>query len=135
MERTNPFSAVMAQKDDVELIRIVTAEKNDYQPEAIIVAEEEIKKRNISVSMYQDFAEKIETLIEIENNREEIKRQLPLQNWIKVVAFLFPAFFFFIIGAALMMFGYQKRGKELCKWTLFGCLLYILVIFILYQLN
>lgn len=135
MEGTNPFSAVMAQKDDVELIRIVTAEKNDYQPEAIIAAEEEIKKRNISVSMYQDFAGKIETLIEIENNREEIKRQLPLQNWIKVVAFLFPAFFFFIIGAALTMFGYQKRGKELCKWTLFGCLLYLLVIFILYQFN
>lgn len=135
MERSNPFSAVMAQKDDVELIRIVTAEKNDYQPEAIIAAEEEIKKRNISVSMYQDFAGKIETLIEIENNREEIKRRLPLQNWIKVVAFLFPAFIFFIIGAALMMFGYQKRGKELCKWTLFGCLLYLLVIFILYQLN
>lgn len=135
MERTNPFSAVMAQKDDVELIRIVTAEKNDYQPEAIIAAEEEIKKRNISVSMYQDFAGKIETLIEIENNREEIKRRLPLQNWIKVVAFLFPAFFFFIIGAALTMFGYQKRGKELCKWTLFGCLLYLLVIFILYQFN
>ncbi len=135
MEGTNPFSAVMAQKDDVELIRIVTAEKNDYQPEAIIAAEEEIKKRNISVSMYQDFAGKIETLIEIENNREEIKRRLPLQNWIKVVAFLFPAFFFFIIGAALTMFGYQKRGKELCKWTLFGCLLYLLVIFILYQLN
>lgn len=134
MEKTNPFTTVMAQKDDVELIRIVSAERNDYQPEAIAAAEEEIKRRNISVSMYQDFAGKIETLIEIEKSREEVKRQLPLQNWIKVIALLFPAFFFFIIGAGLMMFGYQKRGKDLCKWTLYGCALYTCMLFIIYNM-
>ena len=134
MEKTNPFTTVMAQKDDVELIRIVSAERNDYQPEAIAAAEEEIKRRNISVSMYQDFAGKIETLIEIEKSREEVKRQLPLQNWIKVIALLFPAFFFFIIGAGLTMFGYQKRGKDLCQWTLYGCALYTCMLFIIYNM-
>lgn len=134
MEENNRFKAVMGQKDDVELIRIVTTEKKDYQPEAILAAEEEIKRRNISVSMYQDFSSKVNELIEIQKNSEEIKRQLPLQTWIKVVVFLFPAIFFFFIAMGLMMFGYQKRGKELCKWTFFGCLFYFILIIILYHL-
>lgn len=135
MEETNRFKAVMEQKDDVELIKIVTAEKKDYQPEAIFAAEEEIKKRNISVSMYQDFSSKVNELIEIQKNLEETKRKLPLQTWIKVVAFILPATIFFFIGAGLMMFGYQKRGKELCLWTLFGCLLYIFIFAVFFSIN
>ena len=51
---TNKFSVVMSEKVDMELVRIVTSERADYQPEAVIAAEEELKRRNITPSMYQD---------------------------------------------------------------------------------
>lgn len=50
---TNKFSVVMSEKVDMELVRIVTSERADYQPEAVIAAEEELKRRNITPSMYQ----------------------------------------------------------------------------------
>lgn len=124
---TNQFVTVMAGKDDVELIRIVASERNNYQPEAVIAAEEELKKRNVSVSMYQDFTSKVEQLIETEKNAEEVKRKLPLQRWVKIVVFLLPFIVFVFIGIGLIMFGYQKRGKQLCKWTLLGLAFYLLI--------
>ena len=48
---TNKFSVVMSEKVDMELVRIVTSERADYQPEAVIAAEEELKWRNITPSM------------------------------------------------------------------------------------
>ena len=123
--KINKFSTVMAEKDDIELIRITTSEKKDYQPEAVEAAENELKKRKISALMYEDFTNKVEKRIENE------KLQMTLPKWIKVVVFLFHAILFFIIGFGLIMFGYQKRGKELCKWTFFGCILYFTIIIII----
>lgn len=123
----NKFSTVMEKKDDIELIRITTSEKKDYQPEAIVAAKDELMKRNISASMYEDFTNKVEKLIEIEKETENKKLQVPLPKSIKIIAFIFPVLLFFIIGIGLMMFGYQKRGKELCKWTFFGCIFYFTI--------
>lgn len=123
----NRFESVMRTKDDVELVKITTTERKDYQPKAVAAAEEELKKRGVSADMYKNFTEQVEKLTEIQNKAEERKRELPLSTWIKVVAFVFPAFLFFIIGLGLSLFGYQKRGKDLCKWTLLGCLFYLIV--------
>lgn len=123
----NKFSTVMEKKDNIELIRITTSEKKDYQPEAIVAAKDELMKRNISASMYEDFTNKVEKLIEIEKETENKKLQVPLPKSIKIIAFIFPVLLFFIIGIGLMMFGYQKRGKELCKWTFFGCIFYFTI--------
>ncbi|WP_077152741.1 hypothetical protein [Bacteroides bouchesdurhonensis] len=123
----NKFSTVMEKKDDIELIRITTSEKKDYQPEAIVAAKDELMKRNISASMYEDFTNKVEKLIEIEKETENKKLQVPLPKSIKIIAFIFPVLLFFVIGIGLMMFGYQKRGKELCKWTFFGCIFYFTI--------
>ena len=57
---TNKFSVVMSEKVDMELVRIVTSERADYQPEAVIAAEEELKRRNITPSMYQDYTKEVE---------------------------------------------------------------------------
>ena len=123
----NKFSTVMEKKDDIELIRITTSEKKDYQPEAIVAAKDELMKRNISASMYEDFTNKVEKLIEIEKETENKKLQVPLPKSIKIIAFIFPVLLFFVIGIGLMMFGYQKRGKELCKWRFFGCIFYFTI--------
>ena len=42
---TTDFKNAMSQRTDEELIKIVTILRNDYQPIAIEVAEDEIKKR------------------------------------------------------------------------------------------
>ena len=65
---TNKFSVVMSEKVDMELVRIVTSERADYQPEAVIAAEEELKRRNITPSMYQDYTKEVEKLIEVEKD-------------------------------------------------------------------
>lgn len=121
---TNKFSVVMSEKVDMELVRIVTSERADYQPEAVIAAEEELKRRNITPSMYQDYTKEVEKLIEVEKEKEVEKQRLPLSAWVKAIAFLFPFPLLLIIGLALILFGYQTCGKGLCKWTLLGWLFY-----------
>lgn len=121
---TNKFTIIMSEKDDVELIRITTSERADYQPEAVIAAEDELKKRNITPSICKDFAEKVEKLVEVEKGRKEEMQRLHLPTWVKVIAFIFPIPLLFIIGLILMLFGYQTRGNQLCKWVFFGWIFY-----------
>ena len=116
---TNKYFAIMSEKDDVELMRIITVERADYQADAVIAAEEELERREISPSMYQDFTEEVE------------KQHLPLSTWVKVMAFIFPFPLFFIIGLVLILFDYQIRGKELCKWIFFGWVFYFTLLVIM----
>lgn len=46
-EMNKDFKDVMSKRTDKELIKIVTVDRNGYQPLALEAAEEEIKKRNI----------------------------------------------------------------------------------------
>ena len=66
---TNKYFAIMSEKDDVELMRIITVERADYQADAVIAAEEELERREISPSMYQDFTEEVEKLIKVESGK------------------------------------------------------------------
>ncbi|WP_138332449.1 hypothetical protein [Bacteroides caccae] len=125
---TNKFSVVMSEKVDMELVRIVTSERADYQPEAVIAAEEELKRRNITPSMYQGYTKEVEKLIEVEKEKEVEKQRLPLSAWVKAIAFLFPFPLLLIIGLALILFGYQTCGKGFCKWTLLGWLFYFILL-------
>ncbi len=62
------FKAVMAKRTDEELIKIVTVERDGYQPLGVEAAEEEIKNRNIDTS-------KIEQVkIELKSKAEEQKK-------------------------------------------------------------
>lgn len=47
------FKEVMSKHSDDELIKIVTIDKNKYQPLAIEAAEEEIRKRNIDTTKFE----------------------------------------------------------------------------------
>lgn len=47
------FKEVMSKHSDHELIKIVTIDKNKYQPLAIEAAEEEIRKRNIDTTKFE----------------------------------------------------------------------------------
>ena len=128
---TNKYFAIMSEKDDVELMRIITVERADYQADAVIAAEEELERREISPSMYQDFTEEVEKLIKVEIEKKVEKQHLPLSTWVKVMAFIFPFPLFFIIGLVLILFDYQIRGNELCKWIFFGWVFYFTLLVIM----
>ncbi len=63
---TTDFKNVMSQRTDEELIRIVTVQRDDYQPMAVVAAEDEIQKRGIDLTKIEevktDLEEKIEEL-------------------------------------------------------------------------
>jgi len=63
----NEFTKVMSERTNEELIRIVTVEKEGYNPTAIEAANSEIKKRNIDSSGF----EKIKTEAVIEKERKQ----------------------------------------------------------------
>jgi len=45
---TNEFIDIMAKRSDTELLEILSKYRNDYQPDAIIAAENECAKRNLT---------------------------------------------------------------------------------------
>jgi len=56
----NEFAKIMSEKSDKELIKILTIDKNKYQPLAIEAVENELKNRNISTFDYQSILKNIE---------------------------------------------------------------------------
>lgn len=53
------FTSVMSKRTDEDLIKIVTVQRSDYQPEAVAAAEKEIRLRNISLTDIESIKEKI----------------------------------------------------------------------------
>lgn len=62
------FKEVMSKRTDEDLIKIVTVDRNDYQPLAVEAAEEEIKKRNIDTTRIEQV--KVELSAKIEEKKE-----------------------------------------------------------------
>jgi len=54
----NEFAKVMSERTDEELIKIVTVEREKYNPTAIEAADAEIEKRNIDTSEFEKIREK-----------------------------------------------------------------------------
>ncbi|MGQ7947144.1 RDD family protein [Flavobacterium sp. WC2509] len=107
------FKEVMSKRTDDELIKIVTIDKGKYQPLAIEVAEEEIKKRNIDTSKFEQV--KVDLTAKITEQEEfEAKKVSSLTRFLN---FIIDLIVWFIIVAILtnslnakdpvqMLFGY-----------------------------
>ena len=54
----NEFAKVMSERTDEELIKIVTVERERYNPTAIEAADAEVEKRNIDTSEFEKIREK-----------------------------------------------------------------------------
>jgi len=65
------FTKFMAKRDDEELIRIVTFDKNDYQPSALTAARKELKKRNIDPKRLKKLTKRLKEIIEAEKEEEK----------------------------------------------------------------
>lgn len=57
----NEFAKVMSERTDEELIKIVTADKDKYNPTAIEAAELEVDKRNIDTRRFEEIKQKTTT--------------------------------------------------------------------------
>ena len=57
----NEFMKAMSERTDEQLIRIVTAERDKYNPTAIDAAEFEVTKRNIDTNKFEEIREKATT--------------------------------------------------------------------------
>mgnify|MGYP003113529439 CR=1 FL=1 len=65
----NEFAKVMSERTDEELIRIVTVERENYNPIAIEAADAEVKNRNIDTSEFESIREKA---IEEKKQKEQV---------------------------------------------------------------
>lgn len=120
----NDFTKVMSERSDEQLIEIVTRQRNDYQPQALEAAEKELERRNLSTEILrgadQRIAQKNEAVAE--------KANKPLGPVPKALAFLFPGFIFFLAMLLFKADGYDRRSRELGRWTLYGVGFYLALI-------
>ena len=110
----------MSQRSDAELLKILNEQRYDYQPEAVVAAEEELKKRNLSV----EAIEKAKKEIEINKKVVADKADQKLDGAWKAIAFIFPGLLLVIFSGTFKADGYDRKAKELVKWTLFGFAFY-----------
>lgn len=115
------FTETMKQASDAELLKIVTMDRDNYQETAVIAAEDELSRRNLTV-------EEISAAKSHNLQQHEIavrKANVPLEAHWKVLTFLFPGFLNLIFSGTFKGDGYDRKSRELVKWTLYGLCFYI----------
>jgi len=123
MSSKTDFSEKMRQRSDADLVDIVTRLREDYQPEAVLAAEEELKSRDLP-------AEQIEALQEAANSTQEAldeKANEPLEGFWRVLCFLIPGGINLVLSFIFKAQGYDRKFTEAWKWTFYGFGFYIAV--------
>jgi len=123
----------MQQHTDAELIEIVTKLRDNYQSEAVAVAETEIKNRDLTLDMLKE-AEK-----EVEQKQKDTKRKAnePLDTHWRVLCLLFPGVINIFLAFIFKGQGQDRKFKEAWRWTFYGFGFYIgfvLLMFIVFGL-
>lgn len=120
---SNNFKDVMSNNSDAQLIKIVTSDRQKYNPEALIAAEEEIEKRNLS---FKDLEIAKETVQKQETQQSKIKEE-PLGTVQKILFFIF----FWGVLPWLLAYnykadGYERKYKEAWKAIKYGLITWII---------
>jgi len=106
----------MSERSDSELLKIVNELRNDYQVEAVEAAETELKNRNLNSTQIEEaikYNEKTKQ-ITIEKANDKLGT-----GW-KILTFIFPGIIQVIFAVTFKADGYDRKAKELTKWTLYG---------------
>lgn len=119
------FADAMSKKTDAELVLILTERQNDYQPDAVTAAELEFKKRNLSETEVNKAKEQNE--IQKQIDAEKANKELD-STW-KILTLFFPGLLQLLIAGILKAEGYDRKSKELSKWTVYGFGLYVGIVF------
>ena len=126
----NEFDEVMRKHTDLELCHIVNGPPDDYQPLAFEAAKREYDSRHLSQAQIKNINAEIDRQNQAEVELVQANRELPLETYRKVLAFLFPRIGSLITGGFYKSAGYDTQARELRKWTLFGMGFYTLIILI-----
>ncbi len=105
----NKFTNIMTQRTDAELLRIVNEQRNDYQPEAIDAAEEELKIRNLNTEQVNEANQENENKKKIETEKANKK----LGTIWKVLSIIFPGIITVIFAGFFKAGGYDRKAREL----------------------
>jgi hypothetical protein len=127
----NQFTNVMAQRTDAELLKIVNELRSDYQPDALGAAEKELSKRNLSTLQIQEASKENQIKHKIDAEKATTK----LGGGWKTLAFIFPGIILIIFSGAFKADGYDRKARELTKWTLYGIGFYLGLIVLISILN
>jgi hypothetical protein len=107
------FWEQLSQKSDAELYDIL-AHKEDYLPEALIAATDQLKKRNLAPEKLAE----LESDVERKKAIEDTKAQEPLSWFMRIFIFVFCSGLF---GAMFAVYysnqGYKKKASD-CWITL-----------------
>ena len=95
----NNFSAVMSERTDEELIKIVTIDKDNYQLLAVEAAEQEIKKRQLDNGSIEKISNDLKVVIEEQQSVDSII----VNSWIRLLHFVIDLFASFVIALLLSL--------------------------------
>lgn len=93
----NEFKVVMSQRTDEELIKIVTVEREGYNPTAIEAAESEIEKRNIDTIKFKEIKE----LVTAEKRQKEKVDSNVVGSGVRFLNFLIDLFAWSILATII----------------------------------
>jgi len=95
------FKDVMSKRTDEELVKIVTLDRDGYQPLAVEAAEEEIKKRNIDTTKIEQVT--VDFIAKIEEQKEfDSKKVSSLKRFIHFIVDTFAIIFMSMIFAFIL---------------------------------
>ncbi len=117
----NQFDDVMRKRTDADLIKIINGPPDDYQPNALEAAKREYERRDLSDEQV--------TIVNQEITREkaidDAKANTPLDTTPKILAFMFPGIILFMFAGTFRADGYDRKARELIRWTLYGFGFYV----------
>lgn len=123
----NKYTQRMSETTDKELVNIVHICAADYQQEAVAVAESELYKRELSILQIDELKREINE----DNYRKVCNQEMPLQTYWKVLTFIFPGVLNLVFAMIFTAEGYDKRTKEMWKWTFYGFCFYVAIVFLI----
>jgi len=116
----NEFDDVMRKRTDADLIRILNSPAGDYQDTAVEAAKRELDNRNLSETQVITAKQEIEQVRKI----DEIKANEPLGIGWKIFVAMFPGIIMLIFAGTFKADGYDRKAKEMRRWTLYGFCFY-----------
>jgi hypothetical protein len=125
------FDDVMRKRTDIELIKIVTGPPADYQPEAFNVARREYYRRNLSEAELAIAQQEIQYTRAV----DEAKANTPLETIYKILAFIFPGILLLMLSGLFKADGYDRKAKEMVRWTLYGFGFYVGLVVLIFLLT
>ncbi len=112
----NEFDAVMAQLTNAELVAILNSGEGDYQPAAMEAAKRVFDSRNLSQEQVTTAKQEIEQ----DQLRDKAKANEPLFIGFRILAFIFPGILVLMFAGTEKADGFDKKARDVTKWTLFG---------------